>query len=72
MRGGEPEPAAAGDDARMDVVVDLDPSIDTTTVSVHLRPDGTFLVRCSPLVDVEALLVLNREVAQRVVDSITG
>jgi hypothetical protein len=56
----------------MDVAVDLDPSIDPTTVSVQLRPDGSFLIRCSPSVDVETLLALNREVAQRILDSIMG
>jgi hypothetical protein len=56
----------------MDVDVELDPSMDTLTVTVHLLPDGGFRVRCSPSVDVETLLALNREVAQQIVDSITG
>lgn len=56
----------------MDVVVELDPSMDTLTVHVHLLPDGGFRVRCSPSVDVETLLALNRDVAQQIVDSITG
>lgn len=55
----------------MDVVVDLDQNIDTTTVTVHLLADGSFRVRCSPLVDVETLLALNRDVAQRIVDAVT-
>jgi hypothetical protein len=54
----------------MDVAVDLDPSIDPAMVGVQLRPDGSFLIRCSPSVDVETLLALDREVARRVVDSI--
>ena len=56
----------------MDVVVELNESMDTVTVSVHLLDDGSFRIRCSPDVDVETLLLLNRDAAQQVIDALTN
>ena len=56
----------------MDVVVELDESMDTVTVSLHLLDDGSFRIRCSPDVDVETLLLLNRDAAHQVVEAITN
>jgi hypothetical protein len=53
----------------MDVTIEFDRSMATTVVAIELEDDGGFRVRCSPQVDVEALLALNRAIADRIVEA---
>jgi hypothetical protein len=54
----------------MDATIEFDRSMAPTVVVVELQEDGSFLARCSPAVDVETLLALNRDIADRIVAAI--
>jgi hypothetical protein len=53
----------------MDVTIEFDRDMATTLVLVELEDDGGFRIRCSPEVDVETLLALNRDIADRIVEA---
>jgi hypothetical protein len=54
---------------RMDLIIEFDRGMATTVAVIELEDDGGFRVRCSPAIDVETLLALNRDIADRIVEA---
>ncbi len=53
----------------MDVTIDFDATMSTTTIVVELQDDGSFRIRCSRAVDIETLLALDRGIAHQIADA---